>query len=202
MSLLLVLTAFAGKPVDPVAYAASCEKKPTEAEPVAAGLAELAELLRSSPVSNTSDEHDDRLKKARKLIGQKLLCTPESYRDAALALLPSTETKDLDLAAELARHAADQQVPNATFAFTNAFDRSLVSQGVAQKYGTQYGQVSGRLCIYPIDPTFTDAQRAEWKVAPLTQTYTGFLQQQGFQGKSPDEVTLRALNLMCISEKW
>lgn len=202
MTLLLLGLAAHAKPFDAEAYGKNCGKNEFMDAKGSRGLADLVELLSSDPVPTTSEKHTNRLKQAREPLRHKVICSPESFRDAALALLPSTKKKDLKLSMELARHAADLQVPNADFAFTNAFDRFLVAQGRPQQYGTQYGQVGGLLCIYPIDPTFTDDKRAEWHVAPLQQTYASFLERMGHKGKKPDEVTLRRLNLMCISEKW
>lgn len=51
-----------------------------------------------------------------------------------------------------------------------AYDRWLMRQGRAQKYGTQYLIRDGRWVLYEVDPATTDAQRARWNVPPLTHS--------------------------------
>ena len=48
-----------------------------------------------------------------------------------------------------------------------AYDRWLVQQGKPQKYGTQYQAREGRWELVELDPATTDAERADWGVAPL-----------------------------------
>lgn len=50
-----------------------------------------------------------------------------------------------------------------------AYDRVLMSQGCAQKYGTQYIMRHGYWVLYEVDPATTDAERAQWNVPPLAQ---------------------------------
>lgn len=43
-----------------------------------------------------------------------------------------------------------------------------MSQKQPQKYGTQYTKTDGVWVLYEVDPATTDAERAEWRVPPLS----------------------------------
>jgi tetratricopeptide (TPR) repeat protein len=46
-------------------------------------------------------------------------------------------------------------------------DRALMNQGKPQKYATQFRKEQGKWVLYPVDPSITDAQRAEWNCPSL-----------------------------------
>lgn len=50
------------------------------------------------------------------------------------------------------------------------YDRWLVQQGKAQRYGTQYQAREGRWELYEVDPSITDEERASWGVPPLHES--------------------------------
>jgi hypothetical protein len=192
-----------GVPTDaPAKDLRKCDKL-DERRRATAVLADVAEQVRVDPVSSTSFEFNDRLKRVRKA-ANGYLCTYGDFLNAATALSVSGKSKDLDKAFRWAAVAAGGALPNAPVVATHSFDRALVSRGLPQHYGTQYGVLNGqpRACMYPIDPTVTDAQRAEWGVAPIADTIAAFLAEKGHRGKPPTEQTLRRVNLLCLLEKW
>lgn len=166
-------------------------------------LEDVAKQVRIDPVSSVSFEFKDRIKRAKKA-SRGYLCTYEDHLNAATVLSVSGNKKDLDKAFQWAAVAANGQVPNARIIATHAFDRALVARGLPQHYGTQFGISNGRArgCMYPVDPTFTDEQRAAWGVQSLEKTVVAYLAEMGHAGQTPNDQTLQRLNLMCISEKW
>jgi hypothetical protein len=69
----------------------------------------------------------------------------------------------------LAKLAMDAGYEEARWIYAATLDRYLMSQGELQKYGTQYAWVNGTYTLYPVDPTTTDAERAEYNVPPLNE---------------------------------
>lgn len=67
----------------------------------------------------------------------------------------------------LAQIALDSGYPEAGWIYAATLDRYLMSLGELQKYGTQYTWINGEYKLYPVDPSTTDAERAEYNVPPL-----------------------------------
>ena len=204
MMFLVALALAAPPPFEPGKDGKKCAKDPEGAQAAAADLAELVELSRSTPVMSTAPEHRDRM--ARVQAARKgYMCSRQAMLDAALVLLTSTSAKDLDAAAAYAQEAALDALPLAHFAYTNAHDRALVARGLPQDFGTQFGLIGSdpRGCMHPVaTDAITDADRAAWSVAPLTELYAAYLKERGHAGQPPNEATLRRLNLMCLSGKF
>lgn len=201
---LLLAAALAATPVlDPGKDGKKCDGDPDALRRAQTVLADVAKQVRVDPVSSVSFEFQTRLKRAKKA-SRGHLCTHEDFLNAATALSVSGKRKDLDKAFRWAAIAANGHLPNARIVATRAFDRSLVARGLPQHYGTQFGISNGRArgCMFPVDPAFTDEQRAEWGVQPLVKTVTAYLAEAGHAGQTPNDQTLQRLNLMCISEKW
>lgn len=201
---LLLAAALAATPVpDPGKDGKKCEADPGAVRRAQTVLADVAEQVRVDPVSSVSFEFKDRIKRVKKA-SRGYLCTYEDFLNAATALSVSGKKKDLDNAFRWAAIAANGRLPNARIVATHAFDRALVSRGLPQNYGTQFGIANGvaRGCMYPVDPAFTDEERAAWGVQSLEKTVVAYLAEKGYAGQPPTDQTLQRLNLMCISEKW
>ncbi len=94
----------------------------------------------------------------------------EDYFHAAMIFLRGETPEHFLQAHTLAYKGAKQGYPACFCLMAAAYDRVLMSQGHAQKYGTQYIIQHGRWVLYEVDPTTTDAQRAQWNVPPLAQS--------------------------------
>jgi hypothetical protein len=86
--------------------------------------------------------------------------------EALLASNPLLDAEDYFHAAMIFQHG---EIPEHFWLMAAAYDRWLMRQGQAQKYGTQYIIREGGWTLYDVDPTTTDAQRACWNVPPLAQ---------------------------------
>lgn len=80
------------------------------------------------------------------------------------------------LAHFLAKTAAESGHDDARWLAAATYDRYLVSQGLPQKYGTQFSlnPATGLFEFDPVDPKTTDAERSEWDVPPLEDTVRRF----------------------------
>jgi len=87
------------------------------------------------------------------------LCSPRDRYHAAVVLRLG-DTDDLESAWALARQAYDGGIEEAGIVAAQARDAALVKQGSPQFYGTLKGQRGGSMCLFPIDPQATDAERA------------------------------------------
>ncbi|RJP43858.1 hypothetical protein C4587_02530 [Candidatus Parcubacteria bacterium] len=120
-----------------------------------------------------------RLKRILELVERGQLKTPADSLHAAMVLQHGTETKHYELAHELARNAADQgyvaekDEVDPLWLAAAAKDRSLMSQGKPQLYGTQIKKDSknGPWYLHPVDPSVTDEERARFHVRTLAESW-------------------------------
>jgi uncharacterized membrane protein YhaH (DUF805 family) len=70
----------------------------------------------------------------------------------------------------LAKIAMQVDYQDAKWIYAASMDRYLVHTGENQKYGTQYTWINGEFQLYPVDPTTTDAERAEYNVPSLQES--------------------------------
>jgi hypothetical protein len=93
------------------------------------------------------------------------------YLHAAMVYQHGESTDDYRRANELARKAVeldpDDELARWLVAATE--DRWLVKQGKPQKWATQYGKKHGVWVLEDVDPSITDAERAEWDCPPLAE---------------------------------
>ena len=79
------------------------------------------------------------------------------------------------LANQLAERAVSKGSKEAKWLYAATLDRYLMKQGKPQKFGTQFVKVGpggvvggvGTWQLYPVDPTTTDEERAQYDVPPL-----------------------------------
>jgi hypothetical protein len=114
----------------------------------------------------------ERLERARKIAAQGGLRQAEDYFNAALILQHSDKTEDYAQAHEWCLKAVelDPELPSARWLAAATLDRSLMSQGKPQHYGTQFKKVKGRWILWEVDPAVTDEERIQWEVLTLAES--------------------------------
>ncbi len=116
-------------------------------------------------------EHDRiRRQRVEELLTAGSIQTAEDYFHAAMVFQHGEQLDDYWKAHELALKAAELGHGTGRWLAAASYDRWLMQQGKPQKYGTQYTrQNSDLFTLYEIDPTTTDAERAEWNVPSLAE---------------------------------
>ena len=156
------------------------ERKPEQIRkrdsPVAGELAAILkeqEVMQSGHVS--SEVYREKSLKHRQAVyqflAQSLLVEPADLYHAAV-VLQSTDTatckENFMLAYYLATEAVRKGYDTARYVAATSIDRYLISSGLRQRYGTQFGQDRfGRFYIFPYDSTITDHDRNFYGVATL-----------------------------------
>lgn len=99
--------------------------------------------------------------------------TPQGMLDTRIA---SKSAENYLLAHFLAKSAAESGYSDARWLAAATYDRYLVSQGLPQKYGTQFtlNPQTGFLEFDAVDPATTDEERREWNVPPVEETMRRF----------------------------
>ncbi|HUY69801.1 MAG TPA: hypothetical protein VMU70_02190 [Candidatus Tyrphobacter sp.] len=118
-----------------------------------------------------------RLKRILELVENNRLKKPADFLHAAMILQHGSEIRHYELAREFAKKAADQGYTPETgevdpfWLAAAAKDRSLMSQGKPQRYGTQSRKdvKDGPWYLYQVDPSITDEERARFHVRPLSE---------------------------------
>lgn len=122
-----------------------------------------------------------RRRRLAQLIRRGALQTPEDRYRAALILQHSFRRSGYRRAHTLAVQAAEQGYGPARWLAAATLDRWLLARNRPQKYGTQYIRADlprwamwfglflpqGPIRLWDVDPSTTDADRAEWGVEPL-----------------------------------
>lgn len=130
------------------------------------------------------------------------VCTGLDNYHAAVILLHSDDPADAARAYELAVEAMNRHVPQGAWAVANSFDRWRVSRGLTQSYGTATAVVKGKLCMYPVDPAFTDAQRDQYDIEPIEKAYRRVLDAAGDKNAAATWRDIEKAGLACKSEAW
>lgn len=114
---------------------------------------------------------DERLKRTKEIAEAGGLREAEDYYHAAMILQHSSKTEDYDRAHQWCLKAVelDPELPDARWLAAATKDRSLMSQGKPQLYGTQFKRVDGKMILWEVDPSITDEERAKWDVPPLAE---------------------------------
>ncbi len=110
-----------------------------------------------------------RRKEAWDLLAAGRAKQPDDAYHAAVVLVASDRPAEVARAAELARRAlaGDPDLLAARPLVATAEDRSAMLAGRPQRFGTQFVEVDGKWQLYTVDPTVSDAARAEWGLPPL-----------------------------------
>jgi len=173
----------------------ACAQSP-DAE-ASASIAEMYESGKSDPDASSIKSHT---KAVLKLHKKGLVCTAEDHYKAGAILMRSRDSDALQIAHELAKLAAHNQVDRGKWLANNTFDRWQISLGNVQRFGTQMG--NGGQCLYPIDESFPDENRVAWGAKPLAEIYAAFLELREVKGKPATATTLNSLGLFCRQEPW
>lgn len=125
----------------------------------------------------------DKQRKAKvgRLLEEKKIVDAQDYHYAALIFQHGETSSDFKKAHELAQKAVQLGDDSARWLYAATLDRFLLSEGKAQKFGTQFIQEkSGEWELaQPIDHLTKDKERKEWNVAPLKKALENFKQKHG-----------------------
>lgn len=118
--------------------------------------------------------------------------TPQGMLDTQTA---SKSAENYVLAHFLAKAAAEGGYDDAKWLAAATYDRYAVSQGLPQRYGTQFtlNIKTGFLEFDPVDPKTTDAERSEWNVPPVEDTLRRF-EESGIGQRPRPTLTLAELS--------
>jgi hypothetical protein len=95
------------------------------------------------------------------------------YEHAAMLFQHGHDVEAYRTAHELALKAVqlDPSNKHARWLAAASKDRELMTLGTPQIYGTQFRSVEGGpWVLYPVDPSVTDDERANWNVPPLAES--------------------------------
>jgi len=167
---------------------------------------EVSETLRQLAAMEEQDAADmrpdkkerdiERAKTARSYAKKGWLCTAKDQFHAAWVIRHTDNADDLELALTHATAAMNQHVPRANWLTAVLFDRVQVYTGHPQRYGSMLGTPEGTLCLYTLDESITDADRALYGMPPIQSQFSRVLQASGVR----DEPTLREVKrrgLLC-----
>lgn len=110
-----------------------------------------------------------RRNRIREILSATTTLTKKSRYQAAMILQHSDELDDIALAHELARTSAEAGYAPARWLAAASLDRWLMYQGKPQKFGTNIVPDGIRQRVWDVDPTTTDADRAQWDVPTLAE---------------------------------
>ncbi len=94
---------------------------------------------------------------------------PEDYYHAAWILNHGESVEEIWQAHLLAKEAVRLGLCRARWLVAATYDRWLMYQGKPQKYGTQIVPDGKRQRVWDVEPTTSDAERAEWDVPSLAE---------------------------------
>ncbi len=94
---------------------------------------------------------------------------PADTARAAALLAVSGDPADLPTVAQLAGRAHQADVPGAGIVYAEAVDKISLYQGQPQRYGTVMVEHQGDIVQPPVDPTVSDAERAELGVPSMAE---------------------------------
>lgn len=115
------------------------------------------------------ERDEERRVRVRELVESGSLKEPEDFYHAAWILNHGESLYEILKAHEYAKRAAELGLRRARRLAAAAFDRWLMYQGRAQKYGTQIVPDGVRQRVWDVDPSTSDAERAEWDVPTLDE---------------------------------
>lgn len=111
----------------------------------------------------------ERRKRVEAIISSGGLKEPEDYYHAAWILNHGEGPEEIWRAHVLARNAVELGCNLARWLAAATYDRWLMYQGKPQKYGTQIVPDGKRQRVWDVEPSTTDAERAEWDVPSLDE---------------------------------
>lgn len=155
-----------------------------------------------SPTDQTEKNDAKRLKSLSKL-EKSGLCTVEDKLNAAYVLYRSREVEDLHRGHEYAIEAMNAHLHSAAWMSAISYDRWQVSQGLQQRYGSQFTvRPDGRTCMYPVASDTSDAERKQYSLPPIQDAYRRALDANNYRGDAPTSANVEARRLFCDLRPW
>ena len=103
------------------------------------------------------------------IMAQRETFSTEDYFHAAWIMNHGDTPEDAQQAYTFALRASELGHRPARWLAAASYDRWLMYQGQPQKYGTNYIYDGRQDRLWDVDPSTTDAERAEWDVPPLAE---------------------------------
>lgn len=131
--------------------------------------ADIADRNNKIPSEQLNANDKKRLDLVKKILTNSEGLSAQDYHHAALIFHHGEKLEDCKRAHELAIRAVDLGDESARYLAAASLDRSLLMEGQAQKYGTQFklNDKGEWQLVTPIDPSITDEERTEWNMPPL-----------------------------------
>lgn len=111
----------------------------------------------------------ERRQHVMKIAAENALQSREDYFHAAWIMNHGDTPADAEHAHQFALHASQMGHRPARWLAAASYDRWQMYQGRPQKYGTNYVYDGQGDRLWDVDPTTTDADRAEWDVPALAE---------------------------------
>jgi hypothetical protein len=111
----------------------------------------------------------ERRERLQNIVASEGLEELEDYYNAAWILNHGETVEEIWQAHILARKAVELGLRRARWLAAATYDRWLMYQGKAQKYGTQIVPDGKRQRVWDVDATTSDDERAEWDVPSLAE---------------------------------
>lgn len=155
-----------------------------------------------APTDETEKNDAKRLKALSKL-EKSGLCTVEDKLNAAYVLYRSRKADDLHRGHEYAIEAMNAHLHSAAWMSAISYDRWQVSQGLQQRYGSQFTvRPDGRTCMYPVAADATDAERKQYSLPPIQDAYRRVLDANNYTGDAATAASVEARRLFCDLRAW
>ena len=157
-------------PVVPLAFG---DDEPPEITARIYALFTADQAARQSPSSDWSEVSRADAERRHEVLNYLIagqVSAAESLYYAAFIFQHGNCPEHYDLAHQLAEQAIQRGFRQARWIYAASLDRSLMSRGLPQKYGTQYMSYDdGPLELYQYDHTTTDQEREQYDVPPLAE---------------------------------
>jgi hypothetical protein len=129
---------------------------------------------RSGPVTIAPEVHERdvaRRRRVHELLERDAVETADDCFHAAMILHHADAVAEIEEAQLLARRAIaiDPEHAMARWLVAASEDRALMYRNKPQRWGTQFKLVDGRMKLWPVDPSTTDADRARWGVPSIEE---------------------------------
>jgi hypothetical protein len=110
-----------------------------------------------------------RRERVLEIVAHSVSLDAEDFFHAASIMNHGDTPEDAEHAHTLALRSSELGHRPARWLAAASYDRWLMYQGKPQKYGTNYIYDGRQDRLWDVDPSTTDAERAEWDVPPLTE---------------------------------
>lgn len=151
-----------------------CDRSEASQAEVSMRLRTLYEAEAADAANVTADkaERDKaRTKEVLKTLKKGLVCSAEDQFYASWVIRHSTDVDTLQTAYDLAVASMKGHIDRSNWLTATTFDRLQVYSGFPQRYGSMIGHEKGVVCLYEIDPTVTDEDRAQYRMPPIADQY-------------------------------